>query len=257
MQLSFDFYYDDEFEIFCEHRHINHNLAKFIVLIPEIMLIMDTLLKFITGFYLNGVVVTEKHIIVEHYLKKGLFYDLLAYFPVVMQGILRKYIETLYMSNLIIKLIQLLMFCKIKRVSIALSNFQEVIASKGKNDYILSAIRSLLIIMFITHLNACSWHAVGYFNNSDETWLKNSGVNKAEWPEKYLVSMYWSGSVFAKVGFGESFIPKNNWEYIHGFGSIIISVAIFGYALNAINEIYEMMSMEEKNYKYKGKKYFY
>ena len=250
MQLSFDFFYDEEFEKYCEQKQINHNLSKFIVLLPEILLIMDTFLKFITGIYVNGVIVTEKKIIIEHYIKKGLIYDLLAYFPIIIQGVLRTNIEALSMNNTIIKLIQMLMFCKSKRVSIALSNFQEIISSSGQNDYILGGFRSMLSILFVTHVNACAWHAVAYFNQKDEvTWLVTSGLIHSDWTKKYLISMYWSASVFSKVGFGENFIPQNNIEYLFGYGSISVAVIMFGYALCSIQEIFELMSAERKHYK--------
>ena len=251
MQLSFDFFYDDEFEKICEENGMNNKLSKFIILIPEVILIMDTLLKFITGIYVNGVIVTQKNIIIEHYLKKGLIYDLLAYFPIILQGILRKNFDTPDFVNTLIKIFQLLIFFKFNRVAIALSNFQEIISSKGKNDYILGGFCTFLTIIFITHINACVWHAIAYFNTKDEiTWLVTSGLSQTVWIKKYWIAMYWSVSIFSKVGLGDKFTPQNNIEYIFGFVSIVVAMWIFCYALFSVQEIYKMMSSDRKQYKY-------
>ena len=130
MQLCFDMFYDDELEILFESYYVNQSVAKFIIVVPELMLIIDTLLKFITGYYENGIIVEDKKKIVHHYIRKGLFFDCLSYIPVLMQGIFRKQFPFI---GLIVKELQLLMFFKIKRVKIAISNYEEIIASNGKH----------------------------------------------------------------------------------------------------------------------------
>ena len=48
----------------------------------------------------------------------------------------------------IIKYLQLLMLFKIKRVKVAIGNYEEIIASSGGNDFILSAFRLIYTILF-------------------------------------------------------------------------------------------------------------
>ena len=251
MQLSFDFYYDDEFETYCEEQHLSHSIGKVVLLIPEMILILDTLLKFITGFYVDGVMIVKKSHIMEHYLKKGLIFDLFAYCPVIIQGLVRKQIEEADLINeTMIRILQLLMFCKVKRVAMALSNFQEIIASNGKNDYLLNALRLFLAVAFITHLNACAWHAIAYFSeeNSDN-WLYSSGLIAAPWSTRYWASMYWSVSMMVTIGYN-SIAPTNSKEYMFGVFSLAVSVTLFGYTINSLNEIFNMISKQEKNYKF-------
>ena len=50
LQLCFDIFYDDEIEEIFKKIELSHSLSVFIVSIPDILLIIDTLLKFITGF---------------------------------------------------------------------------------------------------------------------------------------------------------------------------------------------------------------
>ena len=257
MQLSFDFFYDDEFELYCEENNISDPVSKFIITIPEIILIIDTLLKFITGFYIDGVMIIKKSHIIEHYLKKGLIFDLIAYLPVIIQGILRKEIENIsFLNSTTIKILQLLMFCKLKRVSVALSNFQEITASNGKNDYLLNVLRLVLAVSFITHLNACAWHAIAFFTEeSTNNWLYTSGLYTSPWVTRYWASMYWSVSMMATIGYSDKISPSSVKEYVFGVVSLAVSLTTFGYTLNCLNEIFQMISKQEKNYKYFMKLY--
>ncbi len=249
MQLCFDMFYDDELEAVFETYHLNHNVAAFITLLPEMMLIIDTFLKFITGYYENGVIVEDKSLIVHHYIKKGLFFDCLTYIPVIMQGIFRKHFPFI---SLIVKELQLLMFFKIKRVKIAISNYEEIIASNGKHDFVLSFTKLMYVIIFITHVNACVWHAIGYFNTNEHvtTWLDYSGLRSEHWLVRYMYSFYWAISMMSTIGFGEKISPRNSLECAGGVVILIISVLLFGYCINSMKQILDMMSKEENDYKF-------
>ena len=252
IQLCFDIYYDDELEAIFHSLHMNHYLAKFIVLIPELVLIIDTLLKFITGFYENGVVVVDKSHIFSHYIEKGLLFDILSYFPVIMQGLIRtNFPEQFEAHPFIIKGLQLLMFFKIKRVQVAISNFEEIIASKGSRDFLLSAFRLVYVILFFTHLNACLWHGSAYFNpsNSHKTWLDEINLRSDYWLIKYLYSFYWAVSLMATVGYGEKITPQNNFEIFSGTVILIISVFLFGFCLNSMKQIMDNMAKQQNDYK--------
>lgn len=250
IQLCFNIYYDDEIEIALEKYHLNHSLTSFLVLVPEIMLIIDTLLKFITGYYENGVIVENKSKIVHHYLSKGLFTDCLTYIPTILQGFLRKQFPWI---GLIVKELQILMFLKIKRVKVAMTNYEEIIATNGKNDFLLSFLKLMYVILFITHLNACLWHAVAFYNPEMETWLDYSQLKEAFWLKRYLYSFYWAISMMGTIGFGEKVSPRNNMECFVGIFIVITSIMGFGYCINSMKQILDLWSKEEQEYKYSFK----
>ena len=167
LQLSFDFNYDEEIEHFLDKLHISHSVAKFLAFVPEFLLIIDTLLKFITGYYENGLVITNKAKICHHYLKKGLIFDILAYCPIIAHSFLKMWTPGIF----ILRIFQLLMFFKIRRVQIVLQNFQEMISLEGKTDYLLSIFIIAYEIAFFTHIMACIWHGWAYYELSTEiTW---------------------------------------------------------------------------------------
>ena len=248
ISIYFDMFYDDELEGFFHKHHLNEKLAVFLVIFPEIMLIMDTMLKFITGFYENGVIVLDKLSIVNHYLKTGLLFDILSYLPILIQSIVKQMFPEF---SLILKFFQLLMFFKIKRVKTAISNYEEIIASNGKHDFFLSFCKIIYVIIFITHLNACVWHAIAYFYPSEIccTWLDYSDLSTTHWVTRYIYSFYWAISMMATIGFGEKISPRNNLECIFGVFILIISVLLFGYCINSMKQLLDMMSIQENEYK--------
>ena len=250
MQICFDIFYDDELEELFAEKGLHHYLGVFLVTIPDILLIIDTLLKCITGFYEDGIVVVDKSKITAHYLKKGLLFDVLSYFPVIMQGVMRKNFPELFTGyEYTIKYMQIMMFFKIKRVNIAISNFEEIISSKGGHDFLLSAFRLMYVLFFVTHINACIWHATAYFNKGVSTWLDYSNLREEYWLTKYLYSLYWAISTMATVGFEETVKPQNNLELIVGAIILIFSMFLFGYCINSMKQILDMMAKQETEYK--------
>ena len=213
------------------------------IILPEMLLILDSLLKLITGFYENGLVITSRYHIMEHYLKKGLIFDLLSYCPVFFQAIF-------YQSSLALKIVQLLMFLKVKRIKIIVSNFQEMISLKGQNDHILSLIKLIIQIIFFAHINACIWHAVAYYNNSGNTWLDSSNIKNLDWVSQYFYSFFWAVSCLVTIGSGDKVSPQNNLELVCATLIFLISSIYFGYNLNCMREIFDQMNRKEKNYKY-------
>ena len=249
MQLSFDFFYDEELEKACESVGLE-KYTEIFVLLPEIILCTDSLLKLITGIYENGVIVDDKKIIFEHYMKHGLIFDLIAYAPVIIQSFWKKYFHSF--NPIWIKILQLMMFCKLKRVNIALSNFEETVSKKGKSDYMLSGARLILNVFFISHLNACAWHALAFFNPYEDemTWLKYNNYENSTLMKRYGVSLYFSVSMFVNNGVDSKFSPQNGLEYLYSIFVLLVSGGLFGYIVFTIKEIMELGKKKTKEYKF-------
>lgn len=243
-QVSFGLNYEEEWHHFLEHYyHLHPSLIEFIIFLPEMMLIFDTLLKFITGYYENGIVITDKKEIIHHYLKKGLLFDIISYCPILMQ--------TIFKGSFTLKILQLLLFCKLKRVQIIMNNFKEIISLKGKNDFILSLIILLFQIFFFCHIIACIWHSVAfYYPLQDSTWLDYAHIRNLPWSSKYFYSLYWSVSSMVTCGFGEKVSPQNNSELVVGVMILLCSAIFLGFMINSMREIIDEMGKHKKKYKF-------
>ena len=244
LQLSFKFNYEEEIQSFLISNNFNVSVVSFTIFIPEVLLILDTLLKFITGYYDNGIVIIDTSKIMKHYIKKGLIFDILSYCPILAQSILQN-------NSIGLHILQLLLFCKLKRVQIIMHNFQQMISLNGKNDYILSLVILTFHIIFFCHINACIWHSVAFYypSNNVKTWLDYSGIKDYDWVRKYYYSLYWSVSVMVTIGFGEKVSPQNNAELLVGVLIFLSSALFFGYNINRMREIFYDMVKNEKEYK--------
>ena len=252
MQLSFDFYYDVEFELYAEKKNISHSVVKMVLLLPEAILILDSSLKMITGYYENGMIVMDRKKIFLKYLKKNLIFDILSYCPILIQGFYKDVIFNISASyGVILKAIQLLVFCKMKRIHTMIQNFEQITALNGEHDYILSLIKVCWKIIFTAHINACVWHAVAYNSSMDEvTWLDYSGLRGVNWAIKYWYSLYWSTSVLVTIGYGEKISPQNNTELFFGVCILLVSAFMFGFTLNSMKQIFDQMSKNENEFKF-------
>ncbi len=251
LQLCFDIFYDDEIEEVLSELELSHNISVFLTGLPDLFLIVDTIFKFITGFYEDGVVIIEKSKIAVHYFKKGLIFDLFSYFPVIVQGILRKNYPIYFQNHsFAIKVVQLLMFFKIKRVKIALSNFEEIIASHGRRDNILKIFRLIFTIFFISHINACIWHGTAYFFPDKKviTWLDATSLREEYWLIRYLHSIFWAISMAATTSY-DRLTPQNNFELVVAAFIVIVSSFLFWYSINSMKQILDIMNKEENEYK--------
>ncbi len=244
LQISFDFYFDEELHHLLHSWHLSPAMSEFIVIFPEVLLIIDSLLKFMTGYYENGIVIVDKQKIISHYLKRGIFFDFLSYCPIIAQP----FLKTSKIGGIILKMLQLLIFCKIKRVKIIMVNFQEIISVKGKHDYILNLLHLAFSIVFFSHIIACIWHGISYYNLEQNSWLDYEKLRNLPWFNRYCKTLYWAVSVMVTISNGQ-IQPQNNTESVVGIVIFLVSALFFGYSINTMREIFETMSKNEKNYK--------
>ena len=148
-----------------------------------------------------------------------------------------------------LKFLQLLIFCKIKRVQMIMTNFENIISLNGKHDYILNLVNLLYQIIFFTHIIACIWHGIAYYNNfSEVTWLEIGNIREMACVTRYLHSLYWSVSVMVTIA-NSHCLPQNNLELSIGVIIFLVSSIFFGFALNSMREIFDQISKNDKEYK--------
>lgn len=249
LEISFHLDWEDDLTHYLERKGFSYKIAHFLVIIPEIMIIIDTFLKLITGYYENGVVIKDKIKIIHHYFHKTFLFDLIAYLPLILHSLLKNQDSNSEISFL--KILQLLLFFKIPRVQTVLKNFQEMISLKGQNDHILSIFILGFKLIFFTHIIACIWHAFSYYSDPTMsiTWLDISSLRGSSWIERYSHSMYWSaGCVFA-IGGSERNGPNNNSEFIFAVFVYLTSGFFYAFSINMIREIF--IDFNKKNRVYK------
>ena len=248
LQLSFDFFYDDTFENYAESIHLSHSLSKLLIILPDVLLIIDSTLKMITGYYENGLIVMNKKKILKKYITHTLIFDILSYLPIFLQVGLKDLIVSLHLE-VILRVFQFLMYAKAKRIHTIIDTFEEISSLKGKRDHIISLIRLAFWIFFICHINACIWHGIAYFTDNNVTWLDMSELRDSNDFERYIHSLYWAVSVMVTMGL-VNISPQNPLEICTAILIYLISAFYYGYSLNTIKEIFDDMSRKHKEYKF-------
>ncbi len=89
---------------------------------------------------------------------------------------------------------------------------------------------ALSIIIFFTHIVACIWHAVAFYNEENVTWLDVNNLKKTGGVTRYLNSIYWAVSVMVTIS-NEHLKTMNNGELAVGVIAFLASSIFFGFAM--------------------------
>lgn len=207
---------------------------------------MDALLKFVTGYYENGAIVTRKKQIIKHNLKNNFIIDIVSYVPIFVQAYYKD-------NSVLLRVFELLIFLKLARIQSILSNFKAMMSQTGKNDYMINLVMLVFKTFFFCHVTACIWHLIAYYFPVTEdtiTWLEYSHTRALPWSTRYFYSLFWSSAVMVTCGFGEKVSPQNNLELIVGVWILLSSALYLGYTINAMGEIFQQMQKHEKAMKF-------
>jgi voltage-gated potassium channel Kch len=73
-----------------------------------------------------------------------------------------------------------------------------------------------------------------------ESWLVAINIQDADWVEKYIVSLYWSGITTLTVGYGDV-VPVTPVERLFVIVVALIICGVFGYAVSSIGDIFRSL----------------
>ena len=128
--------------------------------------------------------------------------------------------------------------------------FSGYLVLNGEHDYLLTILKICFKIIFLAHVSACVWHAVGYYNNSGETtWIDAIDLKSSAWVDRYWNSLFWAVSNIVSIGY-QKVAPQNNFELFFGVMIVLFSAFVFGYALFSMQNIYNEISKEEIDFKF-------
>lgn len=171
--------------------------------------LLDILINCNTAVYLKGRLEKNRKKIIQNYFKKSFVYDILSLFSVIIHVII------LELNNLshheLISSLQILFFLRMKNFSNIIKKLEEMIFIDQSIYNILSLIKLIFRIIFVSHIFACLWYYVGtiYENPS---WISSCDLTSEPWWSKYLYSYYFVSITMNTVGYGD-ITPKNQLEF--------------------------------------------
>lgn len=159
----------------------------------------DIVLNFFTGVYVSSGEVSFNHrVIIRSYLRGWFVIDLFSTMPF---DLLAKWFgvgdnapAALLSTKLLrgLKVLRLFKLARIQRLGRIFSKLEDAVYT---NQSLLSLAKLALVMLFVAHLVACVWYAVG-LQNSKSSWIILAGYDQENIPDihllQYVGSVYWA-----------------------------------------------------------------
>lgn len=194
--------------------------------------IVDIIVKMNTVFYKNGLCVSDRAKIIQHYKSSLLIYDLISVVALIFS--FSKIPE--------VRQLKIFFFATFKNFR----NFYKKIRDEWKTGDVFDLIILMVRMIAIAHFIACMWHALGYYRlkSGDSSWLTNY-IND-NWIERYLLSFYWAITTLCTVGYGD-FTPKSLLEIFFVSCIMLLGTLVFGYTLNSVGILINRLDQRKKD----------
>ncbi|CAD8123179.1 unnamed protein product [Paramecium sonneborni] len=203
--------------------------------IPVYIFFIDILLKFNTGIYFRGNLITNRIKIIKHYCQEGLIIDLVLVVPFFIGQLLN-------FSHL-----DFVIVLKVFQLSGLFSSLFNRLELTSRQTAIFDLFKMISLMILVAHFSACIWHILGQWGEwgqeDGKTWIKVANMQNEIWLERYVVSFYWSIVTMTTIGYGD-IIPVNLTERIFVIFMTMISSATFAYTVNNIGGIFQDFSKQ-------------
>lgn len=164
---------------------------------------IDVIFNFFTGYYDEDVFVHELGKIRTRYLRTWFLFDIASTIP--FDQLLQFLTSSASSSLLTLKLlrtVRLFRLLKLMRL-LRLKRTIEVVKMDALNAHVLQTAKSLMLIIFITHLVSCGWYMFYTWDPTGVNWVNILHPDGLQSP--YLVSFYWASNTMMSVGYGDVF----------------------------------------------------
>lgn len=162
---------------------------------------VDVVFNFFTGYHDEDVFIHELSKIRWRYLRSWFVFDIASTVPFDQ---LLQFVTTTASSSLLtlkllrtVRLFRLLKLMRLLRLKRAVEAFK----MDALNAHVLQTIKSLLVIIFVTHLVSCGWYFFYTWDPTGTNWVTELHPDGLTHP--YLMSFYWASNTMMSVGYGD------------------------------------------------------
>ena len=160
-------------------------VQKFVHFFLNEILFFDIILKFITAYYQNGILVKNSQKIFWNYISSHFVYDFLSIIPIFIQSYLvLATVELDHQSttfNLIIKFSQFLIYLKSFELIKALDILDDILQLEERSEAFFNLLKLVIEILLFSHFIGCAWHAVAYYSPYKENMLQVNDLYQEAW----------------------------------------------------------------------------
>ncbi|GLD92711.1 hypothetical protein PINS_up001290 [Pythium insidiosum] len=202
----------------------------------------DIVLNFLTGLRLPaGEITYHAPTIARAYLRGWFVVDFFSTIPFDSLsswfGVASTSTQALEGAKLLrgLKVLRLFKLARIRKVGNMFSSLEDGIYT---NQSLLSLIKLALTMLFLSHLVACMWFAVG--DARADSWITAADLDDDNHQSlallQYLASMYWAIVTMVTIGYGD-IVPTNNLERVVNIAVMAFGVSFFGYVVGTISSL--------------------
>lgn len=203
---------------------------------------LDTVRSFFTGFETEEAVDLRPREVAKHYLRTWFALDLLTcvldwiFLLVGTGGAFNKFWRTgrALRAWRLLCLLRLVRVVKLfQRIEELMDRFQSVQAF-----IVMRGFWIFVAVLFMCHYMACYWYATADLlsdpdDPNSQTWVKDQGLESADWGQVYLISVHWA---LSQSGFAQSEIyPVSAAERVYASCTSILWIIIVSVTINLFN----------------------
>ncbi|ETL82606.1 hypothetical protein L917_17249 [Phytophthora nicotianae] len=221
----------------------------------DVAFFIDIVFNFITGLQLpSGEVTYNFRVIVKAYLRGWFTVDFFSTLPfeslAKLFGVGNNAHAALLSAKLLrgLKVLRLFKLARIRRLGKVFANLEDAVYT---NQSLISLAKLALTMLFIAHLVACLWYAIGK-TDSEESWLISisldpAGVVTDTDSLQYVRSMYWAIVTMTTIGYGDIVAHSNN-ERLLNIAVMAVGVSFFGYVIGTISTLVTNLDVAAARY---------
>lgn len=160
-------------------------------------------------------------------------------------------------ENLIFTIFSYLFMVKAYKLTLVIKKIEKSINLKGKIKSFLNLFKLFFFVFLIAHFmvryscivmnQSCFQYRIAEYSLKYYETNFLSEVNSTNWFVSYIYSMYFILMTMTTIGYGD-LVPQNPIEVCYTIFVMLVSSALFGYTLNAINQIFDEIKINSEKY---------
>ncbi|KAL4469022.1 hypothetical protein ABPG73_019790 [Tetrahymena malaccensis] len=208
---------------------VNVRLNDLMIYLSSYIVIFDLIVRINTGFFQREKFVKSRIKIIKKYISSDFTYDFLGVIAIVS--------FTLFPDNF--QKLSLLIILKLMSIQKKFIYIEDSLFHNFTLRNVIKLLKLVFTIFVFSHLFACGWIFTGR-QNDQQSWIIKNNLQNSEWSDVYVRAIYFALVTMNTIGYGD-ITAINTEETIFCSIVMILACGMFGYSLNQIGRIFEIL----------------